>query len=73
MSLIEIKAEPGLLKKLLSCLERIADSLERAYPEPHQVGQMKPYGPEALFQFDPSAEAELQEEEERLREQGLTP
>jgi hypothetical protein len=69
MSLIEIKAEPELLKRLLGALTRIADALDRAYPEPH-ITQMKPYGPEALFQFDPNAEAELEEEESRQRENG---
>jgi hypothetical protein len=72
MSLIEIKAEPELLKKLLSVLNRIADALDRAYPE-QQIIQSKPYGPEALMTFDPEKEWELEEEEERQREQGLTP
>ena len=55
MSLIEIKAEPELLKKLLSVLNRIADALDRAYPE-QQIIQSKPYGPEALMTFDPEKE-----------------
>jgi hypothetical protein len=73
MSLIEIKAEPELLKRLLAVGERIASALERAYPQPSTVRQIEPYGPEALFQFDPETERELQDEEERQKNLGLIP
>lgn len=71
MSLIEIKSEPELLKRLIGCLERIADALEIAYPHP-QARQMKPYGPEALTTFDPEKEYEIEIEEERLKNLGQT-
>jgi hypothetical protein len=73
MSLIELKIEPALLKRLLSCLEIIADSLERAYPHVEVRKQMRPFGVEALSQFDPEAEFERQEEESRQRENGQIP
>ena len=73
MSLIEVKVEPELLKRLLSFFERIADSLDRAYPPFSQVHQHKPYGPEAITEFDSEAAWLAEAEEERLREQGLTP
>jgi hypothetical protein len=72
MSLIEIKAEPELLKRLLAVGERIASALERAYPE-ITITQMKPYGVEALTTFDPENQFEIEEEEQRQREQGLIP
>jgi hypothetical protein len=72
MSLIEIKAEPELLKRLLGVLNRIADALDRAYPEPQITRQAKPYGPEALTTFSPEHEWEIEQEEERQREQELT-
>jgi hypothetical protein len=73
MSLIEIKAEPELLKRLLAVGERIASALERAYPEPAVIMPHKPYGVEALITFDPEKQFELEEEESRQRENGLIP
>jgi len=74
LALVEIKAEPGLLRELIDVLKRIADGIDRAYPPPPApeiVQQMKPAGPEALWEFDPEQELEREMEDARRREQGF--
>lgn len=70
MSLIEIKTEPGLFRHLISVLNRIADALDRAYPQSNPYRQGKPYGPEDLITFDPEKEAAIEAEESRREENG---
>lgn len=67
MALIEIKADPGLLKELIEVLRRIAAGFERAYPprpDPATLKNRKPHGPEDLIEFHPEEEWERQQEEE---------
>ena len=76
MALIEIRAEPGLLRELLEVLraliarlERIADGIDRAYPPAPPLEarkKMKPHGPDDMVQFDPEEEW-LKEQEEEAR------
>jgi hypothetical protein len=63
---------PTLLR-LVSVLERIADALDRAYP----VGaappvRRKPSTIADLTSYNPAADFEAEQEEDRLRELGLT-
>jgi hypothetical protein len=69
MALIEIKAEPGLLKELIQVLQRIAAGIDRAYPPRPDTAALKgtkPHGPDDIVIFDPEAEW-LREEEEEVR------
>lgn len=67
MALIEIKAEPGLLKELVQTLKQIAAALNRAYPaplDPERLRGMKRKEADDLWEFDPFREAEREEEED---------
>jgi hypothetical protein len=65
VAFLEIKADLG---RVASALERIADALDRAFPPLRPVVESKPAPPENLFQFDPEAEWNKEEEEDRQRE-----
>jgi len=70
MALIEIKAEPGLLKELIQVLQRIAAGIDRAYPpppDPAVLRNMKPHGPDDIVEFRPEDEW-LREEEAEARQ-----
>lgn len=71
MNLVNLNIEPTLFKRLLAVLERIASSLERAYPDITVRHDFKPAGPENLTVFDPEKVFDLEQEEDRQREAGL--
>jgi len=71
MALIEIKAEPELLKQLIEVLRRIAAGIDRAYPlppDPAVLRNMKPHEADDIVVFDQEAEW-LKEQEEEARNQ----
>lgn len=58
-------------RRIATALERIADSCERAFPQPRPIVQSKPAGPENLTQFSPEDQWNREEEEDRQREAEL--
>lgn len=71
VSLVTVNIEPTLLKRLITCLERIAAALERAYPDITISNVATPAPAENLFTFDPEKEWEKEQEEERQQGQEL--
>jgi hypothetical protein len=61
MAFIELKIELG---RVVEQLTRIADILERYCFPQRSVGDFKPKGPEALFEFDPEKTWQTEQEEE---------
>lgn len=72
MSLIDFNIDPKLFLRFVGIAERIANALDRAYPIPVQSeATRKPLKPEdAIVNTDESL-WELEQEEERKRQQGL--
>lgn len=68
MAFLEVKVD---LNRVAAALERIADALDRAFPETRPVLPSRPAGLEALTEFDSERECDNEEQEERLRAQGL--
>ena len=69
MAFFEIKVE---LSRVARALERIADILERHIPPVRKI-DIKPSGVEDLIQFDPEAQWQREQVEERETEAGVTP
>jgi hypothetical protein len=68
VSWIEFKVD---LKQAISVLTRIAEALERAYPPIVEMPTVTPAPPENLTTFDPEAEWNREQEEERQEQLGL--
>ena len=73
MSLVEIKADPALLTRLVVALERLADGVDRLSPPAQLRGSTKPKGPDGLHVINNEAQWEQEQEQERRRVQGLPP
>ena len=73
MALIEVKVEHGLFERLVKGIERIGDTLERYCFPASKLVASKPKPAEALIEFDPEREWQLEEEEERQRKLGERP
>lgn len=67
MAIISINVE---LKTAVDFLRRIAEALERAYPEPTIREIAEPAGPESLIEYDPDKEWQRQQEEDRQENLG---
>lgn len=73
MPLIEIKADPALLTRLIVAVERLADGLDRLVPPIVMRGGTKPAKPESLHVVTNEDQWAQEREQERRRDLGLLP
>ncbi len=73
MALVEIKADPALLTRLIVAVERLADGLDRLVPPIVMRGDFRPAKPESLHVVTNEGQWEQEREQERRRALGLPP
>lgn len=73
MALVEIKADPALLTRLIVALERLADGLDRFIPPILMRGNFRPAKPSSLHVITNEDQWEHEQEQDRRRDLGLLP